>query len=242
MTRKILIHGGAGGIGGATARALGGAGVTLHLTGRDEAKLEQLGRELAATWTAGDVTDPGFFDRVASDAGERLDGLVYAVGNLRLKPLARVTAEELLEDFRIHGAGAALAVRAALPALRRAESGASVVLFSSVAVRQGFPMHASIGLAKGAVEGLTVALAAELASAIRVNAVAPSLTRTPLAAKVLGSDAMVSALTALHPLQRLGAPEDVAALVAFLLAPESGWITGQVIGVDGGRSTLRPKG
>jgi NAD(P)-dependent dehydrogenase (short-subunit alcohol dehydrogenase family) len=113
---------------------------------------------------------------------------------------------------------------------------------SSVAVAQGFPAHASVSMAKGAVEGLTVALAAELAPRIRVNCIAPSLTRTPLAVGLTGSETMASAIAALHPIPRLGEPDDVAALGALLLDSEAGWITGQIIGVDGGRSMLRTRG
>jgi NAD(P)-dependent dehydrogenase (short-subunit alcohol dehydrogenase family) len=119
---------------------------------------------------------------------------------------------------------------------------ASVVLFSSVAVAQGFAAHASIAMAKGAVEGLTRSLAAELAPKVRVNSIAPSLTRTPLALALTSNEALAKAVADTHALRRLGEAEDVAALAAFLLGPEAGWITGQVIGVDGGRSTLRTKG
>ena len=116
------------------------------------------------------------------------------------------------------------------------------MLFSSVAARQGFGFHASMGMAKGAVDGLTLSLAAELAPRIRVNAIAPSLTRTPLADRILSSDQTAAALAAMHATQRLGTPEDVAALADFLLSTESTWMTGQILGLDGGRSTLRPKG
>jgi NAD(P)-dependent dehydrogenase (short-subunit alcohol dehydrogenase family) len=132
-------------------------------------------------------------------------------------------------------------VQAALPALKSAEN-SSVVLFSSVAVAQGFASHASIAMAKGAVEGLTRALAAELAPRVRVNAVAPSLTRTPLAQSFTANDAMAQGIAQLHALQRLGEADDVAALADFLLSRDASWITGQVIAVDGGRSTVRTKG
>ncbi len=238
---KILIYGGTGGIGSATARLLSQRGYTLHLVARDEQRLQQLASELNATYTTGDVADPGLFQRVTEDAGTPLDGLVYAVGTINLRSFQRLTREDFLKDFTLNALGAAMAVQAALPALRQSQRTASVVLFSTVAVRQGFPLHASISMAKGAVEGLTLALAAELAPKIRVNAIAPSLTRTPLAQGLISNEQMASAIAQMHPIQRLGEPEDVAGLAAFLLSPEADWITGQIIGVDGGRSTLRTK-
>lgn len=117
-----------------------------------------------------------------------------------------------------------------------------MVLFSSVAARAGFPNHAAIAAAKAAVEGLTVALVAELAPHVRVNCIAPSLTRTPLAEPLTRNAAMAEAIARQHPIPRLGEPEDAAALADFLLSAQAGWITGQVFGVDGGRSSLRGKG
>ncbi|MBD8903708.1 short-chain dehydrogenase, partial [Methylobacterium bullatum] len=117
-----------------------------------------------------------------------------------------------------------------------------VVLFSTVAVAQGFAAHASVAMAKGAVEGLALSLAAELSPHIRINVVAPSLTRTPLAAAITSNETLASGIASMHALQRLGTPEDIGALAAFLVSAEAGWITGQVIGADGGRSTLRTKG
>ncbi len=241
MTGKILIYGGSGGIGSATARLLAERGYGLHLVGRNEESLAALAGELDAAYTVGDVTDDALFGRVAQAIDGPLDGLVYAVGTINLRSLARFSAQDMLADFRVNALGAAWAVQAALPALKKSEAGASVVLFSSVATQQGFTFHASVGMAKGAVNGLTLSLAAELAPKIRVNAIAPSLTRTPLAAGLLANDRIATSLAELHPLQRLGSPEDIAKLAAFLLSPDADWITGQIIGVDGGRSTLRTK-
>ena len=148
----------------------------------------------------------------------------------------------MARDFRINAQGAFYAVKAAIPALKAYSGTASILLFSTVAVRQGFTAHASVAMAKGAVEGLTLSLAAELAPKIRVNCIAPSLTRTPLASSLLGNETMATAIASMHAMQRLGEPEDVAPLAALLLSDEAGWITGQSIGVDGGRAMLRTKG
>lgn len=242
MARRILIYGGSGGVGGATGRLLSARGYALHLVGRDAVRLGAVATELGATFTVGDVTDGGLFERVTQAAGDTLDGLVYAVGTINLCSLGRLTEADCVSDFRVNAVGAALAIQSALPALRKSTGGASVVLFSSVAALQGFGSHASIGMAKGAVNGLTLSLAAELAPHVRVNAIAPSLTRTRLSEKLLPNEAIAAALAGMHPLGRLGTPGDVAALAAFLLSPEGSWMTGQIIGLDGGRSALRTKG
>lgn len=239
MQHKTIIYGGSGGIGSATGRLLRERGHDVHLVGRDADKLATTAAELGAGFTVGDVTDHNLFLRVAADVGEAVDGLVYAVGTINLGSLSRLTADDFLNDFRINAAGAALAVQAHLPALKSSPSGASVVLFSSVAAVQGFPMHASIAMAKGAVSGLTLSLAAELAPQVRVNAIAPSIVSTPLTAGILSNTKVAAAIAGMHPLARLGTADDMASLAAMLLSPDSGWITGQILSVDGGRSTLR---
>ncbi|WP_132253581.1 SDR family NAD(P)-dependent oxidoreductase [Methylobacterium segetis] len=242
---RVVIYGGTGGIGRATARALRARGYALHLAARDAARLEEAADHLGdTTITAGDVTDPAFFDQVTREAGGRLGGLVYAVGTINLRHLARLTAEDVEADFRINALGAFLALQSAASALKAGagEAGAGVVLFSTVAVAQGFPSHASVAMAKGAVEGLALSLAAELAPQVRVNVVAPSLTRTPLAAAITGNETRAQGIAQMHALQRLGRPEDVAALASFLVSEEAAWITGQIIGADGGRAMLRTKG
>jgi NAD(P)-dependent dehydrogenase (short-subunit alcohol dehydrogenase family) len=239
MPGKIIIYGGTSGIGQATASLLSDQGYRLHLVGRSEAKVQAAAESFDAGYTVGDVTDPELFGRVAADAGEAVDGLVYAVGTINLRSIQRLKEQDFLNDLRVNAVGAALAVQAALPAMKKSSEMPSVVLYSSVAATQGFSLHASIGMAKAAVSGLTLSLAAELAPKIRVNAIAPSLTRTPLAAGVLANEQMASAIAGMHPLQRIGEPEDISSLTAFLLSSEAGWITGQVFGVDGGRSSLR---
>lgn len=236
---KILIYGGNGAVGSALARILAEEGYPLHLAGRNEEALEALGKELGASWTAGDVREASFHKEVAKAAGKSLGGLVYAVGSINLKSLRRLEPVDYLEDFQLNAMGAALAVKENLGALKAAPGGSSVVLVSSIAARKGFPMHASLSMAKAAVEGLVVALGAELAPGIRVNGIAPSiLAGSSLSAGILKSEESLEAMAALHPLKRLGGPQEIAQLAAFLLSPKSPWITGQILGVDGGRSTL----
>ena len=239
----IIIFGGAGAIGSAIARRVAARGDRPHLVGRDPAKLESAARETGAAATLADVTDPEAIARAVAEASQDggLAGLVYAVGTINLKPVGSLTAEDFERDWRVNALGAALAMKAAAPHLKAVE-GSSVVLFSTVAVRQGFAAHASVSMAKGAVEGLTLALAAELAPKVRVNCIAPSLTRTPLAEGLTRNEALAKGVAETHALRRLGEAEDSAGLAAFLLGPDSAWITGQIIGVDGGRSTLRTKG
>lgn len=235
----VLIFGGVGGIGGELARHLAASGRPVVITSRSLDRATEFGREIGAMPCAADVLDEASIVLTIATAAPdgRLAGLVYAVGSIPLKPVARITEAELIVAYRCNVVGAALAVKHAASALKAANG--SVVMFSSVAASQGFANHSVIGPAKAAVAGLTVALAAELAPHVRVNAIAPSLSRTPLAASVVGSDRMAEALADMHPLRRLGTAEDSASLAAFLLSSHAGWITGQVIGVDGGRATLR---
>jgi NAD(P)-dependent dehydrogenase (short-subunit alcohol dehydrogenase family) len=238
---KYLIYGGAGGIGSAIALRLAKSGHQLHLSGRDAAKLEALAAELKCGFTAADVLEPGAIEKVTEEAGA-FDGLAYAVGSINLKPLARLSEADFLNDFRLNALCAAKAVQAALPALKASSGTASVLLFSSIAVAQGFAMHGSISMAKGAVEGLTRALAAELAPKIRVNAIAPSLTDTEIAKAITANQALSQAVAALHALPRIGTGDDMAGMAEILLTEAGGWITGQVIAIDGGRSRARTKG
>lgn len=242
MRQKFIVFGGSGGIGSALARRKAARGDSVHLVGRSEARLESLANELNGSFSIADVLDRVQVDAALAEAGSEIAGLAYAVGSITLKPFARLTDEDALRDFQLNALGAFRVIQAALPGLKAGGEISSVILFSTVAVSQGFPSHATIGMAKGAVEGLTLSLAAELAPRIRVNCIAPSLTKTPLSMALTSNEPMAKAIAGLHALQRLGDPDDVAAMAAFLLSPEAGWISGQIIGVDGGRSSLRSKG
>ena len=234
MSRKILIYGGTGGIGSEIARLLHGQGDEVYLVGRHADKASDLVSMDRVHFISGDVTSEGVFDQVMEEVGQELNGLVYAVGSINLGSLRRLGAEDFARDFQLNAMAAALAVKAALTPMKKGGERGAIVLFTSVAALRGFSMHVSVSMAKGAVSGLTLALAAELAPRI-----APSLTRTPLAEQLLSNDEAAEALAAQHPLKRLGLPEDIARLAVFLLSPEAGWISGQIISADGGRSALQ---
>ncbi|MCX6920034.1 MAG: SDR family NAD(P)-dependent oxidoreductase [Verrucomicrobia bacterium] len=229
MSKHIAIIGGTSGIGRATITQLLAASHQVHVACRSPEKLADLG------------IVPQLFDASSPSPlswPERLDGLVYFPGTIVLKPFHRLTAEDFQRDLQVNFFGAIAALQSALPALK-ASGNASVVLFSTVAVTQGMPMHASISAAKGAVEGLAKSLAAEWAPLIRVNVIAPSLTETPLASAFLNSELKKEAAAKRHPLQQVGQPEDIAAAVAHLLADTSRFMTGQVVRIDGGLSSVR---
>ena len=178
-----------------------------------------------------DEIDTGFLP-------EQIDGLVYCPGSINLKPFRGLKVTDVMSEFELNALGAFKVIQAVLPKLKKSES-ASVVLFSTVAVGQGMPYHASISMAKGAVEGMTRSLAAELAPAIRVNAIAPSLTETPLASRLLSSEERRDSSAQRHPLKRVGKPADIASMASFLLSDEASWITGQIMAVDGGMGALK---
>jgi NAD(P)-dependent dehydrogenase (short-subunit alcohol dehydrogenase family) len=169
---------------------------------------------------------------------EVLDGLVYCPGTINLRPFGRIKPEDFIQDYQLQVIGALKIIQAVTPNLK-ASTCSSVVLFSTVAVQLGLPFHAQVASSKGAIEGLTRSLAAEFAPKIRVNCIAPSLTDTPLAAALLNSPEKKEANALRHPLKRIGNPEDIANMAAFLLSDKSSWITGQIMKVDGGMSSMK---
>ncbi|MAM29241.1 MAG: oxidoreductase [Flavobacteriaceae bacterium] len=168
---------------------------------------------------------------------DTIDGLVYCPGSINLKPFKTLSEEAFMDDLQINFVSLVNVVKALLPKLKNAEQ-ASLVFFSTVAVQIGMPFHTSVAASKGAIEGFAKALAAEYAPNFRVNVIAPSLTDTPLAGRLLNSDDKKEKMGDRHPLKRVGAAADIANMATFLLSEQSSWMTGQVLGVDGGMSTL----
>ena len=247
-TQRILVFGGSGGIGQALARRLGGAGAQVFLVARDEQRLATAAAELGgaegplgfATADASDAQQVEQAFEQATQALGGLDGAVNAVGSILLKPAHLTAPEEFRETLAQNLDSAFNVVRSA--AKRFSRTGGSIALVSSCAAQIGLANHEAIAAAKAGVEGLTRAAAATYAPrGVRVNAVAPGLVETPLAGRLLASDNSRKASEALHPLGRVGQPEEVASALAWLLDPAQSWVTGQVLGIDGGMARLRPR-
>ncbi|MFN0276664.1 MAG: SDR family NAD(P)-dependent oxidoreductase [Chitinophagales bacterium] len=178
-------------------------------------------------------------DTLASDfLPDELAGLVYCPGSINLRPFERIKPVDFEEDYKLQVIGAIRIIQMVLPRLKKVEN-AAIVLFSTIAVQTGLPFHTQVAASKGAIEGLTKALAAEFAPKIRVNCIAPSLTNTPLAATLLNTEQKMEANAQRHPLKRIGTTKDIANMATFLLSEKASWITGQILHVDGGISTLK---
>jgi NAD(P)-dependent dehydrogenase (short-subunit alcohol dehydrogenase family) len=229
--KNYLVIGGSSGIGEETAKELSQHGNHVFASYKKNVKVSN------------QTLQYFFLDVLAAEHDfsflpETIDGLVYCPGAILLKPFARISPDEFIQDYQLQVLGAIKIIQQVMPRLKKSNS-ASIVLFSTVAVQTGFNFHSVVAASKGAIEGLTKALAAELAPKIRVNCIAPSITNTNLASTLLNTEEKIAANAQRHPLKRIGTPTDIASMVCFLLSENATWITGQILHVDGGMSTIR---
>ncbi len=232
--KNVVVAGGSSGIGLALVKQLVASGSQVFVISRNAGtELPEGVTHIPYDFTADD-------NSFAAQLPDKIHGLVYSVGSINLKPFQRLQHEDFLNDFKLNVLGAVTLIQQSLRALKNAEQ-ASVVLFSTVAAQTGMNYHTSIAASKGAIESLAVSLAAEfVTSKIRVNVIAPSLTNTPLAQHLLNTEEKQEASAKRHPLGKYGQPDDMANAAKFLLSDESSWITGQIIHIDGGMSSLKP--
>ena len=235
MSEKYLIFGATGSVGSSLAEQLKNSGNDIHLVARNESEVKTIAEQLGCSYTVADVLEDGFIEKVKSDISD-IKGIAYCVGSIDLKPLRMVTEADMNKCMKLNLYSAIEAIKGYQESLKKNKG--SVVLFSTVAAQRGFTNHTIIASAKAAVEGLTVTLAAEFAPHIRVNCVAPSLSKSKIAEPMLKNSAIAEGIAKAHPLKRLGEGKDSAALAKFLITEDSSWVTGQVIAVDGGRSKL----
>ena len=235
MSEKYLIFGATGSVGSSLAEQLKNSGKDIHLVARNESEVKVIAEKLGCSYSVADVLEDNFIEKVKADINE-IKGIAYCVGSIDLKPLRMVTEQDLNKCMKLNLYSAIEAIKGYQESLKKSKG--SVVLFSTVAAQRGFTNHTIIASAKAAVEGLTVTLAAEFAPNIRVNCIAPSLSKSKIAEPMLKNTVIAEGIAKAHPLKRLGEGKDSATLAKFLITDDSSWVTGQVIAVDGGRSKL----
>jgi len=230
MTKNILIIGASSDIGLEICKLANADGHNIYATSRDDVNANNFDNFIQL--------DPNKSLDVLDDLPENIDGLVYCPGTINLRSLQRLTLEDIKNEMEVNFYGAFNIIKKVLPNLKK-NDGASVVLFSTVAVKTGMPMHSSIAAAKGAVEGLAKSLAAELAPRVAINCIAPSIVDTKLAANILSTDERKQASADRHPLKTIGSINSIANSAYFLLQAKENWISGQIFRPDGGLSALK---
>ena len=235
MSEKYLIFGATGSVGSNLAEQLKSSGKDIHLVARNESEVKVIAEKLSCSYSVVDVLEDNFIEKVKADINE-IKGIAYCVGSIDLKPLRMVTEQDLNKCMKLNLYSAIEVIKGYQESLKKNKG--SVVLFSTVAAQRGFTNHTIIASAKAAVEGLTVTLAAEFAPNIRVNCIAPSLSKSKIAEPMLKNTTIAEGIAKAHPLKRLGEGKDSASLAKFLITEDSSWVTGQIIAVDGGRSKL----
>ena len=237
MKKKYLIFGATGSIGSSLANQMYKEKKDCHIIGRNKEEMEKLANKLSYSFSVCDVLKMDFTKELLAELSDtEILGIAYCVGSIDIKPLKLTKASDFVSSYVLNLVAVTDIIRSFQDNLKRNK--ASIVLFSTVAAKKGFVNHSIISSAKSGVEGLTVALAAELAPNIRVNCIAPSLTKSKISNFLFDNEKNIDNIKRVHPLKRLGEGKDIASLTKFLLLPESSWITGQIIGIDGGRSSI----
>ena len=237
MKKKYLIFGATGATGSSLANQFYNDKVDCHLIGRNEEELKKLAEKLKYTYSVCDVLKLDFTNDLKKDLEEvEIFGIAYCVGSIDIKPFKLTKAKDFVSSYVLNLVSVTEILRTFQDSLKHNKG--SVVLFSTVAAKKGFANHSIISSAKAGLEGLTVALAAELAPNIRINCIAPSLTKSKLANAIIKNSSVEDSIAKMHPLKRIGEGIDSANLAHFLLTSKSSWITGQIIAVDGGRSSI----
>tara|TARA_B100000945_G_C20340170_1_gene576941 strand:- start:39 stop:755 length:717 start_codon:yes stop_codon:yes gene_type:complete len=237
MAGKILIFGATGAVGSSLAKLLKDSSQEAHLIGKNEEEVSKLADQTGFSFSVSDVLEDNFIEKIEQDLNEtQISGIAYCVGSIDLKPLNLISRKDVLKCFSLNLFPIYDIVKKFHQNLKTNKG--SIVLFSTVAVKQGFPNHSIISPAKASLEGLTLSLASEFSPNVRVNCIAPSMSNSKMASKILKNPKIAEGIAKQHPLKRVGEGKDTAALAKFLLSEESSWITGQIIGVDGGRSNI----
>ena len=237
MAKKILIFGATGAVGSSLAHMMKEGPVKCHMIGKNQEEISRLSDETGHSFSVCDVLEDNFIEKIEKDVSDfEISGIAYCVGSIDLKPINLISKKDVLKCFSLNLFPIYDIIKKFHQNLKNNKG--SIVLFSTVAVKQGFPNHSIISPVKASLEGLTVSLASEFSPNVRVNCIAPSMSNSKMASKILKNPKIAEGIAKQHPLKRLGEGKDTAALAKFLLSEESSWITGQIIGVDGGRSNI----
>ncbi len=237
--KQILVFGGSGSIGRALASKLKEINFSPIILARNENELKSVSEKIKCEYRVCDVLNTERIEEISFEFKDNLFGIAYCVGSINLKPLKITKEEDFIESFRVNTLGAINVIKLNQESL--AKNNGSILLYSTIAVKQGFTNHSIVSTAKGAIEGLTLSLAAEFAPKIRVNCIAPSLTDAKMTQKIISNENIKKAIINMHPLPKIGSGEDFSDIGSFLLSDKNSWITGQIFHIDGGRSTLRIK-
>ena len=237
--KQILVFGGSGSIGRALASKLKEINFSPIILARNENELKSVSEKIKCEYRVCDVLNTERIEEISFEFKDNLFGIAYCVGSINLKPLKITKEEDFIESFRVNTLGAINVIKLNQESL--AKNNGSILLYSTIAVKQGFTNHSIVSTAKGAIEGLTLSLAAEFAPKIRVNCIAPSLTDAKMTQKIISNENIKKAIINMHPLPKIGSGEDFSDIGSFLLSDKNSWITGQIFHIDGGRSSLRIK-